>query len=178
MRKILRTVILFSFVFFSCATIDRGNPEKIFESHDSTQGVVYLSLPPNLAKKYIKTEFESNKEVKETLEEIEVMKALSIKKDEAEIDVDTEIVEPLKAYALKEDMKELINVTNKNFHVSIQISESGEGKIDELLFMIDSKENYTGVFLKGNITLENILAIIRHVDFNEIGNSFSFDIGI
>lgn len=176
MHKVLPAIILFSLIFTSCATIDRGTPEKIFEFHDSTEGAMYLSLPPNLAKKYIKPEFESNKEVKETLEEIEVFKALSIKKQETTVDIDEEIIEPLKAYALKEDMKELINITNQNLHVSIQISESGEDKVDELLFMMDSKENYTGIFVKGDITLENILAIVKHVDFNKMGNSFSFDL--
>ncbi len=175
MQKLTRFFILFLFVFSGCATIDKGRPEKIFESHDTTQGAVYLSLPPNLAKKYIKPEFESNKEVKETLEEIEVLKALSIKKNETDIDVDVEIIEPLKAYAQKEDMKELINVTNSNFHVSIQILDSEEGKVSELLFMMDNKENYTSVFIKGNITLQNILSIIKHVDFNKMGDSFSFD---
>ena len=116
-------IVLISTFIVSCSISNK--PDVVFEKHDTAKGATYVSLPPSLARKYVSSEMQNDKELREVLEEIKTFKALIIQKDEAEIDIETEILQPIKSYAREKKMQDLVRFSQHGNEIMVKAHDKG-----------------------------------------------------
>lgn len=154
-------------VIFLAGCASSNRPDILFERHDTAEGATYVSLPPSLARKYVSSEMKQNDELKEVLDEIKTFKALVIEKEAAIIDIEAEIAGPLRTYARQQKMQDLIRLSQSGNEIMVKARDE-EGMVQELLISINNQKTFAGVYLEGNITLENVLKVLKNLDYNQL----------
>ena len=159
------SVLIFAIILISSCSHNKNAGDEVINAYEEHPGVITLKIPPGLIGIFISKNDEDLKEAFRNMESIKLILVDMAKTDSVDINGFASGFEDKLEIV---GFSELFSVNDGKDRVKILILEK-EGKIQEMMGLFSSTEEFLGINLAGEIEpdqLANIIKEIKISDFN------------
>lgn len=159
------SVFIVAMILISACSHNKNAGDEVINAYEEHPGVITLKIPPGLVGVFISKNDEDLKKAFRNMESIKLILVDMSKTDSVDL---IGFASGFKDKLEIAGFSEILSANNGNERVKILILEK-EGKIQEMMGLFSSSEDFLGINLAGEIEpdqLANIIKEIKISDFN------------
>jgi hypothetical protein len=158
-------LFLLAVVFISGCQIHEGKAaEEIFDKYEGQEGVYTFRIPPGLIGIFL--DEEENRELKETLREMDFIKVMILDEKKAKSKDKVRILQEFDQKLKENDFEDLLLFNEGTQMIKIKIREQ-EDFIHEMMILITEEDSFLGLSLVGKISLDRLSSIAKSIDIGD-----------